>query len=210
MFATAVWLVTVIADGFGIEATSRVLWFLLALGFGAWLFGLLAKEEEGWPKRLMKLVPILAVLAAVGAYLLDFNDARANPTAPSESKVIDWVEFSEAEVENARRSGKPIFMDFTAQWCMNCKFNEKTVIETEQTGRLLKDLGFVAIRADNTRHNKVIDRWLKKFDRAGVPMYLVYPPCAGDGQAKVLPEILTRGVLDSALKDAASKSFCRD
>ncbi|NOZ85466.1 MAG: DUF255 domain-containing protein [Deltaproteobacteria bacterium] len=210
LFATGVWLVGVLADGFGIPAATRVLWLLLGLAFAAWIFGIWAREEEGWGKRLTKLLPLLVLVFLLGWYILDFSKQNdASRSFLSSSAGIEWTEFSEERLNALKGRNKPLFLDFTAEWCMNCKFNEKTVIETEHTRDMLKKLGFLAIKADNTRRSPVINKWLKRFGRAGVPMYLVYPPCASDGQAAVLPEILTRGILDNALKEAAAKTYCK-
>jgi thiol:disulfide interchange protein DsbD len=92
---------------------------------------------------------------------------------------------------------------------MNCKANEKLVIETEETSALMAKLGVVPVKADNTRHDPVIHRWLKRFGRAGVPMYIVLPPCGSVKQAALLPEMLTPDILHEALNKAGPSRSCK-
>ena len=122
---------------------------------------------------------------------------------------IVWQPFTEKLVRDLRRSGKTVFIDFTAEWCMNCKANERLVIGTQQTRELIEKLGIVTVKADYTRSNPIIQRWLKRFGRAGVPMYLIFGACQSDSQVIVLPEILTPKRLHQALEQAgASRQGC--
>ena len=84
---------------------------------------------------------------------------------------------------------------------MNCKFNERTALETDEVRAALRDGGFLALKGDWTRNDPDITRMLKKFQRAGVPLYLVYS--AGGGAPQVLPELLTRKIVLDALQAAA-------
>ncbi len=212
LFGTAVWLLGVLADGYGTQALSSTLWFCLVLATGAWLFGLMASESEPWKKRLLKLAPILLIAVLAGWWLLEIpteSQAAQQPVLRS-SVGIGWQTFDENKLAELRKSGKTVFVDFTAQWCMNCKANERLVIETQKTKAIIDDLQIATLKADNTRRDPMIQKWLKSYHRAGVPMYLVFPSCSGDDKTILLPEILTPSILHAALKKAGpSKTNCQ-
>ena len=211
LFGTAVWLLGVLASAYGADAAMNTTWFLLALGLVCWIFGLLTSEKDPWRRRLIRLAPLVLAAGVFGWWVLEFpSGGSANAATASVGKMhlIKWVPFDEKEVAATQASGKTVFIDFTADWCMNCKANERLVIETEGTKAVMDKLKVVTVKADNTRHNPVIQRWLKRFGRAGVPMYIILPPCAPGKDAVLLPEILTPEVLHSALKKAGASRKC--
>ena len=102
----------------------------------------------------------------------------------------------------ARAEGKPVLVDFTADWCLTCKVNKKTSIEIASVRTKLRDLGAVALVGDYTHTPDNITTELAHYDRAGVPLVLVYPKSA-DAPPQVLPEVLTPGIVLNALDRAA-------
>jgi thiol:disulfide interchange protein DsbD len=88
-----------------------------------------------------------------------------------------------------RAEGRPVLVVFTADWCLTCKLNEQTVLESEAVQRALQAGGFTVLEADWTRRDETIRRELARFGKAGVPLYLVYQPGAAEPQ--VLPELLS-------------------
>ena len=212
LFGTGVWLLGVMASAYGADAAMNLVWFLLALGLGCWLYGLLTRDEDSWGKRLTRLVPLMAAVLVFGWWMMEFPEAGATPGGAAAGKVhlIKWVPFTEKRVAKLQSEGKTVFIDFTADWCMNCKANERLVIEIASTKKLMDELGVVPVKADNTRHDPVIQKWLKRYNRAGVPMYIVLPPCGDFKGARALPEILTESVLHEALKKAGpSRASCK-
>jgi thiol:disulfide interchange protein DsbD len=111
---------------------------------------------------------------------------------------IPWVPFSEAELNRLLAEGKPVFLDFTADWCLTCKFNERTAIDTPAVRALIEEKGIVPMKADWTNSNPEITRKLAQFDRVGVPFYLFYPPGRRDNP-DILPELLTEQIVLRAL-----------
>ena len=101
----------------------------------------------------------------------------------------------------ARAEGRPVFVDFTADWCLTCQANKKSSIEISSVRQKLKDINAVALLGDNTKFPPEISAELEKFGRAGVPLVLVYPKDASK-PAIVLPEILTPGIVLKALDEA--------
>ena len=132
-------------------------------------------------------VALVAVLA-LGTALLPAPQAQANSSA----SLLDPVAFSETALAEARASGQPVFVWFTADWCVTCKVNESVAIERETTRAAFEDAGVVAIRADWTRRDEEISRILTRQGAAGVPLYLWYEPGA---DAEHLPQVLTPDLL---------------
>lgn len=104
--------------------------------------------------------------------------------------------FRQSAWRNRSIPGKPVFVDFTANWCLNCKYNERFVLNSDSVKDAFKKAGVIALKADWTNGDADITALLRKFGRAGVPVYAVYP--AAGGEPVILPEILTQQeVLDS-------------
>ena len=129
---------------------------------------------------------VFAILALVGgvATVLDFEARQAD----AESGVIPAKPFSEATLARARASGQPVFVWFTADWCLSCKVNESVAIERDATRDAFRKAGVIAIEGDWTRRDPEITRFLTAHGAAGVPLYLWYPP---NGEAQQLPQVLT-------------------
>ena len=141
-----------------------------------------------------------AVGAAVTLLLavLVLPHVQAAPTAAAQG-VLPADPFSEANLAKARASGKPVFVWFTADWCLSCKVNESVAIERDATRDAFRKAGVIAIEGDWTRRDPAITRFLTAHGAAGVPLYLWYP--AG-GEAQQLPQVLT----PDSLVDLAEKS----
>jgi thiol:disulfide interchange protein DsbD len=115
-----------------------------------------------------------------------------------------WQPYTPATFEAARASGKPVFVDFTADWCLSCKFNEATVLRSSEVEQKLREDGVQLLKADWTKYDPAITKQLSAVDRSGVPTYVIYPP-GQNSNADVLPELLTKDIVLKALeKDARS------
>jgi len=117
---------------------------------------------------------------------------------------IDWKPWSPEAVAKARAEGRPVFVDFTADWCVTCQANKKTSIEISSVRSKLKEINAVALIGDYTREDDAITAELKRFGRAGVPLVLVYP-ADPKAEPKVLPEVLTPKIVLDAIEKAAPK-----
>jgi len=129
---------------------------------------------------------IFAPFAIFAAFALPASvEQRA---AGGGESLLAPVNFSETALAEARASGKPVFIWFTADWCLTCKVNEGVAIEREATRDAFAAAGVVAIRGDWTRPDPAITRFLEQQGAAGVPLYLWYP--AGSGAPVQLPQVL--------------------
>ena len=115
---------------------------------------------------------------------------------------IDWKTWSAEAVEEARRAGHPVLVDFTAKSCLTCKLNLASSLEIDRTRAKLRQIGAVAFKADDTREDPAIGRELRRFNTSGVPLVLVYSKDLGK-EPQVLPTFLTPAIVLNALDQAA-------
>jgi len=180
MFAAAIWLVWVLSLQAGEDGVLYVLAAMLAAGFAIWCL----KRTGG----LAKAFAAVAILAAIALPI------STHPTQVNLAYETDaW---SSARVSELQAEGRPIFVDFTAAWCVTCKVNEKVVLDQERTKQLFHDTNTAFLIADWTNKNDVIAQELAKYGRAGVPLYLVY------NQNSVNPEILPQVLSYDVIKEA--------
>jgi thiol:disulfide interchange protein DsbD len=108
-----------------------------------------------------------------------------------------WQPWSVQALTQARDAGRPVFVDFTAAWCVSCQVNKQLVLDRERVVQAMERADVLRLRADWTRRDPSITAELASHGRTGVPLYLLYPP--GSSQAAVLPELLTQAVVLEAL-----------
>ncbi|HEX3940671.1 MAG TPA: thioredoxin family protein [Acidobacteriaceae bacterium] len=195
LFAVAIWMVWLFATAAGVNALSAgLLPGFLLLAIAGWILG-------RWPARLGASAAALVVIAA--AIALPLVAVRSFPAAPSGQMDAanaggeDWQPFSDAVLQKYRAENRPVFIDFTASWCLSCQVNERVVLDRADVRQRLKDSGIVLLRADWTRHDDAITQALSQLGRSGVPTYVLYP---SGGPARVLPEVLTPGIVFNALQ----------
>jgi len=207
LIATTIWLVDVLAGQVGRDGATGFLAFLLFVGIGAWIFGRWGGMIESGKRQLTALAAGCAVAALGGIGFLDLSFAETEaPTGEVRDEGLDfseeipWQGFSEARVEAL--AGRTVFIDFTADWCLTCKVNEQTVLETEKVRQALAAHNVVPLKADWTRRDPEITAWLQRFGKAGVPFYLVVP--ADRSRPEIaLPEVITPDLVVAALADGA-------
>ena len=191
IYATVVWLAWVLLVQVGVDG---MVWFggaLVLVGFGTWLLGRL-RNGIG---RTAALVAIIAavMLANPPASTVSGDGARSN----SAGSAAVWDAYSKTRIAELNAAGKPVFVDFTAAWCVTCQVNKKVVLETQTVRDAFAAKNLNLMRADWTRRNAAITAALAEFGRSGVPVYALYAP----GKAPVLlPEILTERIVLDALK----------
>ena len=207
MLATAVWLFNVAASSYG----KNVIWlgvFLVMVAFAAWIFG--EFFQRGRRRKGVALILVLILLGGGYAVALEkeLDWRNAIPVADTTGSLkesadgIDWQRWSPEAVALARNDGHLVLVDFTADWCLTCQVNKKTSIEISSVRAKLKEINAVAFVGDYTHFPDAITTELNRYNRAGVPLVLVYPKNP-EAQPIVLPEVLTPGIVLNALDRAA-------
>ena len=193
LFLTVVWLIWVYGRlsgstvGDGIDHVARLLVGLLILAIGGWILG-------RWPARRWGYIAAAVTAAA----------ALAFPLVTPQADRLQWRPFSNAALEEARSEGKPVFVDFTAAWCLSCQVNEKAVLQDRGVEQELVRRHYVLLRADWTRYDPEITSELSRVGRSGVPTYVIISG-PSERATHVLPELLTRGVVLDAIRQAGAQ-----
>jgi thiol:disulfide interchange protein DsbD len=207
LVATTLWLVDVLIGQVGADGGVGFLATLLFVAMGAWIFGRWGGPTQSGARQLGAFAMAVAVSALGALWFLDLEPApdlqpegQALVTELDFSEEMPWQAFSEERLEQL--DGTLVFVDFTADWCLTCKVNEKTILATAAVREGMAELGVVPLKADWTRRDEVITRWLRRYGKAGVPFYLVIP--ADRSLPNIaLPEVITTGTVLDALRRAA-------
>lgn len=203
LIATLIWLLYILGNQKGFDAVIWALGFLLCLAIACWIYGAFCGPLSSPAARFVSLV-IIVLLVAFGSWFFlaeRFASARGAAASAPESGGLSWQPFSQKALDGLLAEGKPVFVDFTADWCISCKFNERTAIDTPAVRAAFAKSGIVPMKADWTNANPEITAALKKFGRVGVPFYVLYPAGRAD-QPIILPEILTQQIVLDALAKA--------
>lgn len=185
MFATALGLAWVFGRQVGIDGMALGLTAIMLLALGLWWVG--RRQHAAKSRSWLPLLP--AALLSIGTALAVPAVASA-PTALARSQLVE--PFSEARLAELRKSGTPVFVDFTADWCLSCKVNETLAIERDATQAAFARHGVVTLVGDWTRGDPAITRALAEHGRNSIPFYLFYDP---GKEARILPQLLTSGGL---------------
>ena len=186
MFATALGLAWLIGRQAGIGAMTAALAATLIMGLGFWWYG--TQQRAG--KRGFPALAIVA--AAMPVVVLGVVPAPVAATQMEAGDGLGSQPFAQTRLDALRREGKPVFVYFTADWCLTCKVNEATSLSSPAVVQAFKTSGVSVLRGDWTRQDPAISRFLKEHGRAGVPLYLWYPATGAESE---LPQVLTPDLL---------------
>ncbi len=204
LYATVVWLVWVLGRQVGSDQVAMVLLFAVVVSLVGWLAG--RAQNAGRPTRsALSLAALVLTIGAGGAVI-----AAQPATAVRASETpAGWEPWSAARVAAARDSGRAVFVDFTAAWCLSCQVNERVALHTERVERAFVDGNVLLLRADWTSRDPEITTVLASFGRSGVPLYVLYPS-SSTAAAEILPAVLTPGlVVESVARATATLSAGR-
>lgn len=189
MFLTALALLWVLGQQVASSTLVTIIGCAMLFALGLWATGLRQRVF----KRLAWMPAVLAGLLALG---LGLNQAHQQPATTVQNEPLA---FAPAKLASLREAGDPVFLYFTADWCVTCKVNEQVAIDRDETREALAKAGVVSMRGDWTNGDAEITAFLELHGRSGVPLYLWY--AQDQSEPKVLPQVLTPGVLIEQLTD---------
>jgi len=198
IFATVIWLAWVVTSGYGAELLAALLASFLLLAVAGWFLG-------RWPARrwaTVVAVVIVAVVVALAAYGEKLAGEQTVPATPvgagtQSTSAGTWQPWSADAVQKSLASGQPVFVDFTASWCLSCQVNERVALSRPEVMQAFAAKNVALYRADWTREDPAITQALTDLGRSGVPVYALYTP--GQGDPVLLPQVLTPGIVIDAL-----------
>ena len=198
LYATAAWLVWVLAKLRGADAVGLWLATALLLALAIWAGG---RARAGGQRRWQALALLALLMMAwplLHLHALPRPQAAAAATTAAGVARVAW---SEQALADLRAQGRPVFVNMTADWCVTCKANEKTVFSGTRFRAALAAANAVYMVGDYTDVDPAITAYLQRHRAVGVPLYVVYP--RGGGEGRILPTLLTAGMVDDALREAA-------
>ncbi|WP_312220044.1 thioredoxin family protein, partial [Brevundimonas sp.] len=201
MYGAALWLAWVYGRQTA-DALALLFGAGLMLALALWLYGRFQAAAPG-KGRAAGIAAVLALIAALGLGVLTGKAAPAASDGDSASTRLPSQPWSEQAVKAALAEGRPVLVNFTADWCVTCKLNEGAALSSTRTTEALEQANAVYLVGDWTRRDDAITAELQRHGRSGVPLYLVYAP--GRAEPRILPQLLTEGVVVDALKDAADR-----
>lgn len=199
LYLTAAWLAWVLGRQRGVDAIAWWLVAAIATAFVAWAWTHARSHRSRWAG--------LAAAAALFAVVWPLRTIQSLPrpqsaaTAQSEA-ARDHVAYSEQRLADLRAAGRVVFVNMTADWCVTCKANEKTVFAQAAFRQALTDADAVYMVGDWTDVDPELTTFLQRYQAVGVPLYVVFP--RGGGEGRVLPTVLTPGIVNDALRQASA------
>lgn len=233
LLGTVVWLLYVLGSEVGAQGVVLTIGFLVAISFSAWILSRFTNLSSGRIRKVIvwSLVLIIGGLSyymLISSQLDQFSTAAAitmprhpqatglqknsgigtssimaNGTEESMDHGINWEPFDLYLLNRYLAQGRAVLLDFTADWCLTCKVNERTVLSSKPVIDKIRALNMVTMRADWTTQNPEITQLLNKFQRSGVPLYVILPAHHAN-EPIVLPEILTESILLDELDKSIS------
>jgi thiol:disulfide interchange protein DsbD len=204
LYATVVWLLWVLGQQAGVNAMAIVLLAMTAVALGGWLWA----RGVHLGGTLSRVAAVTLMLFAIGASLAGSRNAtvptRASVAATGAS-ALQWQPWSASVVRELRAAGRPVFVDFTAAWCLSCQVNERVALRAASVADAFEVGNVALVRADWTSRDDTITQVLASFGRSGVPLYVLYP-AAADSPPILLPAVLTPGMVVDAVAKAVAPS----
>jgi len=200
IFIAVIWMVWVFAQVAGSNGVAALLVGMLLTAVAGWVLG-------RWPAKRISTVAAIVLLAAAIAlpvYASRYSGKRTGYQGEVIGSEGAWQPFTPQRLAGLRALGKPVFVDFSAAWCLSCQVNERVVLDRPDVEEAFRKSGVVMLRADWTNHDDTITAALAQLGRSGVPTYALY---SGGPQSAptLLSEVLTTGIVMDALKNVHSQ-----
>lgn len=206
LLATAIWLAWILGRQAGIDALIALLAVLLLGGISAWILGKWAALHRGTPVRILAVTVALAVFVPAFVLVLVFiqqtSAGHSSGSGSGENSSLtqsDWRPYRKNLLDSLLAVNSPVFIDFTADWCLSCKVNERIALQNEAVKRKFSELQVVTLKGDWTLSNPHITQALAGYGRQSVPLYVLYTGESPEAY-QLLPEILSPNTVLEALE----------
>jgi len=200
LVATVIWLAWVLGLQSGSDGVIALLAALFFASFGVWIYGKWGTFNNTNPVKI--IARVVAVIMFIGGLLFAMN-TTTNNVSPENFRTnnttgIKWAKFSQQRLNELRSAGIPVFIDFTAAWCLTCQVNERVAINSANVINMIEEKNVIPLKADWTSRDDEITKALASFGRNSVPLYVIY--AENLSEPIILPEILTSGIIVDALQ----------
>jgi len=185
LYATVAWLAWIVGAQAGNDAVFALLAGLVLVAMGAWMYG----RAEHAPGLWRAVVAVILAAAGLAVAWPGASSGASGATTIARAGELAWEPWSPERVRELTAQGRPVFVDFTAAWCVTCQVNKRVALNNEDVVRAFADRGVVALKADWTRQDPRITAALSELGRNAVPVYALYLP--GTDRPLLLPEVLT-------------------
>jgi thiol:disulfide interchange protein/DsbC/DsbD-like thiol-disulfide interchange protein len=195
IFATVIWLAWVLAAAYGAGVLAALLASFLLLAVAGWFLGRWPARRWATVVAALILLGVIAV-AVFGQKLVGESNGKAiqpGNTILNSAAANGWQPWSADALSRYQSQGRPVFVDFTASWCLSCQVNERVALNRPEVQQAFQSANVALLRADWTRHDEAITQALTALGRSGVPAYALYAP--GESSPRLLPEVLTQRIV---------------
>ncbi len=199
IYGATAWLVWVLALQTGTDGLAIALTGLLLIALAAWFYQKTQNSRQPW--RRVSLIGALGafILALTLAPVVERMAAIAPQTTQSDAATITWKPYQPEQLAALRESGQPVFVNFSAAWCVSCLVNERVALSQPEVLAAFKQKRVALVKADWTNRDATITEALSKFGRSGVPLYVLYPQGLDRGEPMILPHVLSPATIRDAL-----------
>ena len=197
LYATVVWLLWVFGQQQDMNTLALLMLGLTLFALGAWIWGRTAIRQGVWGR----VAGASAMLGAVAIAVV--GGSTPDVRAGSGVTAIEWETYSASRVAELRQAGRPVFIDFTAAWCLSCQVNERVALKSNAVQKAFAESNMALLQADWTKRDSVIARVLATYGRSGVPLYVMYG-AASSRPPELLPAVLTPGIVVDAVRRASA------
>jgi thiol:disulfide interchange protein DsbD len=189
LYATVAWLAWILGALGGNDATFALLAGLVLVAMGAWFYGRWAHAGGIWQPAIAVMLGAVGIAIAWPGQMAPQEVSHAAPKAGE----LAWQPWSPEEVQRLTGDGKPVFVDFTAAWCVTCQVNKRVALNNADVVKAFATHGLTPLKADWTRRDPRITAELASLGRNAIPVYAIYLP--GGEAARLLPEVLTPSIV---------------
>ncbi|NEO23135.1 thioredoxin family protein, partial [Moorena sp. SIO4A5] len=198
MYAATAWLIWVLAQQTGTNGLAAALAGLILIAFATWLH-----QKTRLLPPLGKHLGSICALVALGfsLSLAQVSSTTPTPLTHNQNQGIKWQAYTAKRLVKLRQSGSPVFLNFSASWCITCLVNERVALNQPETIAAFESKKIALLKADWTNRDPAITKALESFGRSGVPLYVLYPGDSEFTPPIILPQILSPEQVQRAIKN---------